>query len=146
MTLEEGAPMPQLSPSQMLLKSEWGPCLVQSSHVKQCNGNYCKVGTSKIKENVYKVIVGGLECSATLKSSHDWQEVTWKRNKNPIQIQKDQTHNPGARYLLASTDWVQVTQDTPPVRSVHGSRTKSFLQNWFFQQRGCSTYAEPGRL
>ena len=27
---------------------------------------------------------------------------------------KDQTHNPGARYLLASTDWVQVTQEVCP--------------------------------
>ena len=46
---------------------------------------------------------------------------------------KDQTHDPCARYLLASTDWVQVTQEVcPHFPSVHGSRTKSFLQNWFF--------------
>ena len=38
--------------------------------------------------------------------------------KTHFKSRKDQTPNPGARYLLASTDWVQVTQDTPPVRSV----------------------------
>ena len=104
-------------------------CLVQGSHVKQCGGNYCKVGTSKIKENMYKVIVEGLECSAIIKSSHDWQEVKWKHNKNPIQIQKDQTHTPGAGYLLASTDWVQVTQEVcphfPSVRAAPGRRVFS---------------------